>query len=171
MDNIDVINACVGVDNDRYTKSAVVISTELYKDKELVNTIFDNAMDKPIVDITLNQNYIIVDLDFISKFDTDLKITYKQILQHFENVNKDTENEYHTLTLTIVPKELEGKYYMVLINPIFVSLSAKNPDEDCSIIKFAFEESSFFIYENEDETVDSIQNEIKTEIEKDNFIE
>ena len=70
---------------------------------------------------------------------------------------KSTELPFFAMTLA--PMQLEGKFYVQAINPIFWALQAKAPGKEVNRIRIAFENRDFVFYETENLDIGTVKAE------------
>ena len=142
MTEKDVFLAICGINEDGDGKAITMIET-LYasadtskEDRTMESITFDGVP----VNIFRSLRTTMVDLQFRDNTDYDY-IQTMNLLKSFskpENSLYDTKNGIPTLQLTIMPKELEGTYYLVGIHGMWCTMAdeaGRLPD----IIRFIFD--------------------------------
>ena len=97
--------------------------------------------EKPVVQMFKQAGgYVLVDFVFDSIYDVELNRMYSYVQQFFQasNSTDDDELDFPMLVVTFVPKEHDGEYFALGINPIFHALVPEDTKGDPTIIRLLF---------------------------------
>ena len=164
----EIINAVKGVNEEEKPKAAITLTNIFYNDDLDDAEEFGSASAyNPTIDIKYNSGFVRVDLIFKNSMDKDLRL-FNALL---ENYGKEV-NDYDEMkpkiplnSLTILPIEFNGSYYIVANNSIFWCLQPVIPGEDCRMISILYEEEDFQFFEDSELDIEAIDKIIKEEIE------
>lgn len=164
----DIIDKITG-EEDNLPKAAVTMNVVLLDQDQNVVDAGNYSAYKPIVDIVRLGNYIQIDLKFKSTLDNDLNVFWRIIEDYAYKINHTEEygGKEPGLSLTIVPSDLECKYFVIANSPIFWSLQPEKPNEPNNILRMCFELNNFLIYET-NVPMDELMEEIDREIAEEN---
>lgn len=167
MNTKELIMAASGPDKDGRTKSAIGVFREIWGADGSVTPVEDMSMDKPVVNIFRHGGYVQVDLKFGSKMDVDLRMLWSMLEKFCEAANsvEDEAESIPALTLSILPHQFEGEYYMLGVNPIFHTLQPDSPSEEPTVIRMIFDEQDFLFYEMDKDAAADMESEIKKELQ------
>ena len=164
----DVIQSASGRNKDGFTKSAVGLFFEKVDGEGEVRESVDSVTcDKAVIEASRGYRYIFIDLIFSTKLDTDLLLMNKLLNQAFSAVNSmdDSEESFPLVSLSIVPHEYGGTYYLLCTDPAFWSLTAQDPKGEINTIRLVFAEDDVYLFEADKETLTEIESDIAAEME------
>lgn len=149
----DLILASSGVDNSGIPKSQIGLTSETWyiNGDSKVNDEFSSTA--PIVNIFKFSGYVQVDLDFRSKSSMDLRLCWNFINKYTDPSNSvdDDKDEVPNMVLAIIPTDYDGEYYMLCINPIFMTLQPADSTGEPCVIRMVFTEDNFLCYTSKEE--------------------
>ena len=158
MDHI--IKSSCGKNEDGTPNAAITIAVDEYSfPKNTARSVLNYSSYKPIINIQKHYEFIQIDLCFASKVDNDMKVIWNHVEkfgQMLDNVNAETD-DIPFLTLTIVPIEEQGRYYITATNPIFWCLQPTKPGADSSVLRILFRTENVGFYETDE--IDSYEVE------------
>lgn len=163
---MDIITSCSGKDAQGQCKASVglfyEIVTEDGKEKKTVETV---AVDRPIINIHKNLHHVFVDLKFASYLDVDLNLMNKLLTRAFNAQNSyiPGHSDVPLVTMSVIPHEYGGRFYLLMTDPIFWALTSETPDGRLDTLRFVFAEDDFYIMAASDETVKELQDAIEAE--------
>ena len=164
----DIIDSACGRDDKGFTRSAVGLFYEnINSDGEIVETVETVNCDKPTVTITKRYQYIFIDLVFSTRLDTDLSLMNHLLKEAFaasDSFDKD-KNVFPLITLSIVPHESGGAYYMICTDPAFWALTAQDPNGEINTLRLVFDEEDFYLMETDAESMNQLMQEAAAESE------
>ena len=91
----------------------------------------------------------------------------KLLNQAFSAVNSmdDSEESFPLVSLSIVPHEYGGTYYLLCTDPAFWSLTAQDPKGEINTIRLVFAEDDVYLFEADKETLTELESDIAAEME------
>lgn len=138
----DLIQFISGSDENGMSKCTT--SVQLLRQNaegNLTNTEDEFVTTKPVIQIS-NQvgGFILVDLIFDSCEDIDLHIIYSYLKRffHYTESTNDEETDFPLINFAFFPNSLEGKYWVLGLNPIFYALTPDDARGEPRIIRLAF---------------------------------
>lgn len=123
-----IFKSISGKDEDNMPNSSIYLQNMIINNdadetkEESFKILTEHGSYKPEIKITLNQDFVIVDLIFNSALDPELNILYNHFNKYGEYITKiELENLQQKIfnMLTITPLIYEGKYFFVLVDPVF----------------------------------------------------
>lgn len=176
MDSKEILQKITALDEDGTPSSVVgmVLVALNPNDKDDIREVANVACNQAYIDINIINGLVMIDLEFKSDFDVELKKMW-DTLEKF----KEMGNEYAmkedakipVFSLTFVPMEERGKIYAVTNNPLFWSLTAKEPGKAVSTIRILFNGKDMEFFEAPDMNISDIETEVAVEVNKRKTIE
>lgn len=163
----DIITAASGKDEQGFNKSAIGLFFEKI-DTEGNSTIINEVdVDKPFVNIFKSFNRIQVDIIYSMKNDIDLKMMNDLLIRATDAGNsvEDNATEFPLITLSIIPHEFDGKFYILCTDPIVWCLTAQDPRGEIDTIRLVFDEEDFNILASDDDALAILTVEIDQDLE------
>ena len=118
----DLIRAMSGADKYGEGKCMVAVKHQRCEaNGNCVDVDDEFVTEKPIVNVFRQPGgFVLVDLYFRSVEDKDLKIVYSYLDRFLraENSSSDDGLDFPLLSFAFLPKEFEGKYWALGVNPI-----------------------------------------------------
>ncbi len=167
MTEKEVFIATCGVDEDKNNKSLIKVETKVFHiDDETEETISERTLDGPVVNIFRSMRYTMIDLKFRDNSDYDY-INVSALLKEFcvpENSIDDKASDIPAVVLTVMPKELEGEYYITGMHGTW-TLMPSQPNRLADTIRFIFDNNLVHTYrvDAEDIDIDEVNEEIYME--------
>ena len=162
----DIIMAASGKDEQGYNKSAVGLFFERI-DIDGNSTVIDEVdVDKPIINIFKSFNKVQVDIIYSYKNDIDLKMMNDLLIKatNAENSVEDNASDFPLISLSIIPHEFDGKFYILCTDPIVWCLTAQDPRGDIDTLRMVFDENDFNVLATDDEALAMVNTQIEEEI-------
>lgn len=152
MNEKELIKEISGVDEANMPKSFVGIFHEVWNAEGMSRQISENTFYKPEVELFLHMKYLQIDFKFKSPNDQDLAIMWRILEDYCKSENSgDNENgEYPLLTINIVPKKYNGKYYLLASNPIIHTLQPNTVKSEPTVIRMVFADEDFSFFQTEE---------------------
>ncbi|MCI9547053.1 MAG: hypothetical protein HFH60_10270 [Lachnospiraceae bacterium] len=163
----DIITAASGKDEQGFNKSAIGLFYEKI-DTEGNSTIINEVdVDKPFINIFKSLNRIQVDIIYSMKNDIDLKMMNDLLIRATDSGNslEDNATEFPLITLSIIPHEFDGKFYILCTDPIVWCLTAQDPRGEIDTIRLVFDEEDFNILASDDDALAMLTAEIDQDLE------
>ena len=152
MTEKELIKEISGVDEMNMPKSFVGIFHEVWNSEGKTQQVSENTFYKPEVKIFLHLKYLQIDFKFKSPTDQDLTIMWS-VLENYcksENSGDREKGEYPLLTVNIVPKKYNGKYYLLATNPIIHTLQPNTVNNEPTVIRMVFTDDDFTFFQTEE---------------------
>lgn len=152
MNKKDLIKEISGVDEANMPKSFVGIFHEIWNSEGKSRQVSENTFYKPSVEIFLHLKYLQIDFKFKSPADQDLAMMWNVLEDYCKSENSfDRENgEYPLLTVNLVPKKYNGKYYLLATNPIIHTLQPNTVNSEPTVIRMVFADEDFNFFQSEE---------------------
>lgn len=149
MNEKQLIKDISGVDEMNMPKSFVGIYHEIWNSEGKTQQVSENTFYKPDVEIFLHLKYLQIDFKFKSSTDQDLAVMWRVLENYCKSENSgDSENgEYPLLTVNIVPKKYNGKYYLLATNPIIHTLQPNTVNSEPTVIRMVFADGDFTFFQ------------------------
>ena len=164
----DIIDSACGRDDEGFTRSSVSLFHEsINADGEVVETIETVICDRPVITITKRYQYIFIDLEFSTHLDTDLSLMNDLLKNAFaasDSFDEDRDT-FPLITLSIVPHEFGGAYYMICTDPAFWALTSQDPNGEISTLRLVFGEEDFYLMEADEESLHTMMQDTAAELE------
>lgn len=154
MTEKDLIAEISGLDEQGMPKSFIGIFHEIWNTNGVVRTISENTFFKPDIEIFLHMKYLQVDFKFKTAKDEALAMMWRTLEDYCksENSGDEVSGEYPLLTVNIVPKKYNGKYYMLAHNPVIHTLQPNTVNSEPTVIRMVFDDKSFMFFQAVGET-------------------
>lgn len=152
MNEKELIKEISGIDEANMPKSFVGIFHEIWNADGKVRQVSENTFFKPEVQIFLHLKYLQIDFKFKSPTDQDLAIMWR-VLENYcksENSGDSESGKYPLLTVNIVPKKYNGKYYLLATNPIIHTLQPNTVNSEPTVIRMVFADEDFDFFQTEE---------------------
>lgn len=152
MTEKELIAEISGLDEQGMPKSFVGIFHEIWDVDGVVKTISENTFFKPDIEIFLHMKYLQIDFKFKNAKDEALAMMW-HVLEEYcksENSGDETKGEYPLLTVNVVPKKYNGKYYMLAHNPVIHTLQPNNVNSEPTVIRMVFDDENFMFFQTLD---------------------
>lgn len=97
--------------------------------------------EKPIVSIFKQPGgFVCVDFFFKSVEDRDLKIMFSYLQRFFQAANSVSDDgvEFPLLTFTFMPREFDGQYWAIGLNPLHYALTPEDSTGEPRVIRVLF---------------------------------
>ena len=163
----EIIDSACDSDENGFTKSAVGLFYEtINNDGKVMETIKTVSCDRPVITITKRYQHFFIDLAFSTHLDTDLSLMNSLLKDAFADSDSfDPDREtFPLITLSIVPHQFGGTYYMICTDPAFWALTAQEPKGEVNTLRFVFDEEDFYLMEADEEAMDHMMQEAEAEI-------
>lgn len=144
-----IVEKSCGKDADGIPKGALNLTYEkINKDTKKSQTLRELSINTPEVAIFKRMEFVQIDLIFASPLASDLKIfwnTFERFGRDFNNLNDETIN-IPFLSLTIIPVEENGKYYITCTNPVLWTLQPSSLGGSPNMLRILYraEDMNFF---------------------------
>lgn len=135
-----------GLDENKNYKTTVTLAREIWT-KDKTEKINDVAFNNAKINITINNSYVYVDLDFNSRLSTSLTICLKYLEEHINSFNNITDNDKTSVLIMTILPNCDAEYCILAINPTIFSLTT-NEDNEASVVRLLYELEDFEIYKN-----------------------
>ncbi len=163
----EIIDSACGKDDKGSARSVVGLFYEnLDADGEVTETVNSVNCDSPAVTIIKRYEYFFIDLVFPTHLDTNLSLMNNLLKDAFaasDSFDQDKET-FPLITLTIVPHEFGGRYYMICTDPAFWALTTQSPNGEFNTIRFVFDEEDFSLMEADEEVINQMMQEAAAEL-------
>lgn len=131
--------------------------------------ITSTTMQKPVISVQRHNEFVQIDFKFISSLDNDLKMLWNTLELYGKeidslNVEESTVPRLASGTITLVPTQFDGKYFAVIGDPIFWSLTCPDIGESANVIRVLVDAEHFQIFENKGIDMEALEKEIDSEI-------
>lgn len=162
----DIIVAASGRDEKGFNKAACGLFFEKIDIEGNATIINEVDVDKPIINIFKSLKRVQVDVIYPMKNDIDLKMMSDLLVRatSAENSIDDNATQFPLVSLSIIPHELDGKFYILCSDPIVWCLTAQDPRGEIDTLRFVFDEEDFNVLATSDEALAMIDAEIEEEI-------
>lgn len=165
--NIQDINvAACGLNEDGSSMSTISLAYKILNvDGSLLKTQNELFSDRANISFERVEGIIKVLLKFSSPLDYDLRILWNIINAYNSAAKKyiQTDIAIPILSLTVVPKSLNGRFFISAISPMFCCLQANNLGAQVDTICLFFDAQSFEYYETDEIDEKQIQSEVDRE--------
>ena len=148
-----IINSACGKDDDGNPKAAITVAIDEWSHStNKTHSLLTYSSYKPVVSIQKHYDFIQVDLFFASKVDNDMKVIWNHSEKFGQLINEITHETKNIpfFTLTIVPVETQGRYYISVTNPVFWSLQPVKPGAEAQIIRLVFKAENLNVFETDE---------------------
>lgn len=148
-----IVTSSCGKDASGHPKAAITLGIEMWTLKNNTSrNVATYSSNKPVIDIQKHYDFIQIDMQFASKIDNDLKVLWSHIERFGKTLDGINEGsrEVPFFTLTIVPVEEQGGYYIVCTNPIFWCLQPAKPGMDANVLRMQFRSEDVGFFESDD---------------------
>lgn len=164
----DIVVAASGKDALGLAKASIGVIYEKLDLDGNSKIVRELSVDKPLINIYKGPEYVQVDVTFSSVSDIDLIMINELLLTATDAQNSIEDNpvEFPTLSLTIVPHEFDGEYYLLCLNPMLWCLTTLEPNGEATTLRFVFNENDFFVLASEPEALNEVNEELEEELEK-----
>lgn len=162
----DIVMAASGKDDQGFNKSAVGLFFEKV-DVDGNSTVIDEVdVDRPIINIFKSFNKVQVDIIYSMKNDIDLRMMNDLLIKatSAENSVDDNATEFPLITLSVIPHEFDGEFYILCTDPIVWCLTAQDPSGELDTLRMVFDEDDFNVLATSDEALAMVNEEIETEL-------
>lgn len=157
----EIREAIIGPDPSGQPKTLVSMSSNLFDDPTTEPALLMEVSSmSSIINIVTIGSYTYVELRFSSETDSDLALAYRCLEHNFEEAGKATEEQTCMVTLTLLPLELEGRYFMAAIDPVFWALEPDRAGGQFNVLRIVFESTDVRYMES-----DIDEEEFRTQIE------
>lgn len=156
MESMDLLNAVVGADAAGRCKTTVAFFVEKDGDNADDSLIDEFYAEKPIIQMSeygdaAGNEYYCIEFVYKSRRDEDLRQQWLFLERFVERVNSDSASDEIVLTVSFIPKSLDGKYSILAkdILPdsmIRVEYAGNNA---CSIRVLVLKENVLFLAHDE----------------------
>lgn len=168
MTEKELIAEISGLDETGMPKAFIGIFHEVWNADGAARTVSENTFFKPGIEIFLHMKYLQIDFKFKTAKDETLAMMW-QVLEDYcksENSGDEVTGEYPLLTVSIVPKKYNGKYYMLAHNPVIHTLQPNTVNSEPTVIRMVFDDENFMFFQTPDgsDVAEPVHNtEIKEE--------
>lgn len=131
--------------------------------------VMSAAINQAIISVKSLVDYTLVDLEFKSDFDVDLKRLWDILEAYGSSTNHfslSDDERVPVLSIALIPELDGGKVFAMGSNPLFWSLCAKAPGKTVSIIRMVFPDEFFRLMEADDMDTTEIETEVAIEASK-----
>ena len=157
MTEKEVFIAACGVDDDQNNKSIVKIESKIFHTKNSTEEdVSERTIDGPVVNIFRSMRYTMIDLQFSDNSDYDY-INVSAMLKDFctpGNSIDDLAEDIPAIVLTVMPKSLEGEYYICGMHGTWC-LMPSQPNRLADTIRFIFDNNLVHTYQIDESQVDT----------------
>lgn len=164
----DIVVSASGRDEKGLNASACGLFFEKIDADGNSTLINEVDVDKPIVNIFQGMKRIQVDLVYSMKNDIDLLMMVDLLNKAYfpENSVDDKEGTFPLVSLSIIPHEFDGAYYILCNDPVVWCLTAQDPRGELDTLRLVFDEDDFNILATSDAALAMIDAEINEEFEE-----
>ena len=162
----DIILAASGKDEKGFNKSACGLFYEKVDLEGNATIISEIDVDRPIINIFKGNKRVQVDIVYAMKNDIDLRMMNDLLVRAFsaENSIDDTATSVPLVTLSIIPRELEGQFFILCSDPIVWCLTAQDPRGEIDTLRFVFDEEDFNIMAASEEALEMLDIELEEDL-------
>ncbi len=163
MTEREVFVAACGVDEEGVNRSLVKIETKFLTMDGEEDAVGEITLDGPVVNIFRSMRFTMLDLTYDSGTDFDF-VHAVQLLKDFsvpENSLDDEDTRVPCIQLTVMPKELDGVYYITGVHGTWC-LMPSVPGRADDTIRFLFENDLVHTYRINETEIDAgaVQEEV-----------
>ncbi len=131
------------------------------KEEKIIN---EQSVWNPVMQIRNMLEYVMVDIEFESEIDADLKSFWKAVEDYLNAMNEYGSNENEDanvplLTVLAMPEKYNGQYYAIATNPIFSCLTPLKPEKPASCLRLLFNAEQVQFYETPEMDLSDIDSE------------
>ena len=144
-----IVQKSCGKDINDVPNGAINLTYEkINKDTKKSQNLRELSVNTPEIAIYKRMEFVQIDLIFASPLASDLKVfwnTFERFGRDFNKVNDETTN-IPFLSLTIIPVEERGKYYITCTNPVIWTLQPTSLGGSPNMLRILYraEDMNFF---------------------------
>ena len=171
----EIINNCVGFDEEDNPKAAFSIETGTYVSKEDVIRISGNiSYYNPQINITRTGEAVILDFIYANKTDSEFRAFWSLISKYgreFERAMQNNSPDIPVFRITIVPTIYAGRHCIIGIAPLYWALQPETPTSDINTLRVVFNLDSIAFAESEGYNLDELEASAEREEMQRDYIE
>ena len=162
-----IVDAASGKDESGFNKAAIGLFHETVDvGGNVTETVREVSCDTAVVEIHRNLRRVFTDIIFPTSMDVELHRINDLLKDAFSSANSvsDDGSTFTLVTLSIIPHEFDGRYYMLCTDPLFWALTAQEPRADLNTIRLVFDEDDFYVLAADEQALAEMSMEIQNEI-------
>ena len=165
MELKDIINETIGLDSENNAKAYVSLAYKVLRiSNNEVITKMEHASERAQVNIEAIPCATNILISFSTPGDSDMRIFWHAIqLCQDAAAAELSEDEFHFIAVTIVPKKFNGSHYICATSPLLYSVQAPAPNEKANVISLIFDDEDIEFFETDEIDIDEIDGEVERE--------